>query len=594
MPQHEDKLNGVLSTAERIGVIGSPSSTTKLAMDILGSAVNKKLVGELATFSFNQEGRQNYALGQITDVSLRNIWHEDPTMRSLIRQRGQVNPISEKQDTHLGEMTISAVFQSNGVDSYEPSLLGTIPATGTNITLVTDAVLETLLEKQQDEIFYLGNVYGSKPKLPTWFKHFGSGKGGAGEAYHVGIFGKTGSGKSVLSKMVILGYARHKDMGIFILDPQGEFSKGLQEGRSTSGMADILSAELLNGIGRPYKVYSLENIALSRFSLLSQFLVEFLFFFELGIKSADYQRIVADDVEDYCRNDGNIRLSSLNTDALSKILDHLMTTIPKIYAQPQGIQRVQAVIAEAKEAIAEGKDNRVIRIWNQVVQMFTHSGARKGPKDIINEVINATGSRPLISIDLSKKPTNIQQFVWDEKIKPLIIENFLSDLVQSAELAYRDDRNLNTLVVMDEGHRLAPRGKLENEKREKIRSTLVDAVRTTRKYGLGWLFISQTLSSLDKEIIEQLRINCFGFGLSMGTEFQALRELAGGDQAALKLYQTFKDPHSAFDERTRQYSFMTIGPVSPLSFSGSPLFLSAFTETDSFIESNRLKGANNG
>lgn len=45
----------------------------------------------------------------------------------------------------------------------------------------------------------------------------------------------------------------------------------------------------------------------------------------------------------------------------------------------------------------------------------------------------------------------------------------------------------------------------------------------------------------------------------MGTEFQALRELAGGDQAALKLYQTFKDPHSAFDVNSRQYSFM-IGP----------------------------------
>ena len=89
------------------------------------------------------------------------------------------------------------------------------------------------------------------------------------------------------------------------------------------------------------------------------------------------------------------------------------------------------------------------------------------------------------------------------------------------------------------------------EKKKKIKATLVDAIRTTRKYGLGWMFISQTLSSLDKAIIDQMRISFFGFGLSMGSEFDALRELAGGDKTALKLYQSFRDPHSSFDLSSR-------------------------------------------
>jgi len=54
-------------------------------------------------------------------------------------------------------------------------------------------------------------------ELPMWFKHFGTGPAGAGEAYHIGVFGRTGSGKSVLAKMITLAYARHADMGIFIL-----------------------------------------------------------------------------------------------------------------------------------------------------------------------------------------------------------------------------------------------------------------------------------------------------------------------------------------------------------------------------------------
>src|SRR5436309_6815126 len=107
-------LDQLLSSVERIGVIGSPSMTSELSLDILGAAVTRKLVGELALFKFAQDSAPHYALGQITEVQLRNVWHEDPTMRSLIRQRGRVDAVSERQDTHLGQMVISAVFRRGG------------------------------------------------------------------------------------------------------------------------------------------------------------------------------------------------------------------------------------------------------------------------------------------------------------------------------------------------------------------------------------------------------------------------------------------------------------------------------------------------
>ncbi|RMD64136.1 ATPase, partial [Candidatus Parcubacteria bacterium] len=172
-------IDRLIDEAERIGVVGSPSSTSELALDILASAVNKKLVGEFALFRFQQDGKTHYALGQITEVKLRNVWHEDPTMRSLIRQRGRVDAVSERQDTHQGEMLVSAVFARDG-NTYRPSILGTVPATGTPICLVDDQVLETLLAPYRDQLFYLGRVYGSTPKLPLWFKHFDSGPDGAG------------------------------------------------------------------------------------------------------------------------------------------------------------------------------------------------------------------------------------------------------------------------------------------------------------------------------------------------------------------------------------------------------------------------------
>ena len=68
----------------------------------------------------------------------------------------------------------------------------------------------------------------------------------------------------------------------------------------------------------------------------------------------------------------------------------------------------------------------------------------------------------------------------------------------------------------------------DGEDAKAVRNQLIDAVRTTRKYGLGWMFISQTLSSLHQEILQQLRISFFGFGLGLGTDVVYVLDPGGG------------------------------------------------------------------
>lgn len=584
-----DKINDLVGKAERIGVIGSPSATTELALDIMAGAVTKKLVGELAFFRYSQDNNSNYALGQITEVTLRNIWHEDPTMRSLIRQRGRVDSVSERQDTHQGEMIISAVF-ANSQGTYRPSILGTVPATGTSIYLADDSILQELLSPYQSQIFYLGNVYGSKPKLPLWFKHFDSGVDGAGEAYHLGVFGKTGSGKSVLAKMILLAYARHKKMGLFILDPQGEFALDLKNTQVNNSIGHALNPNMLKGLGREYDVYDLSNFRLGTWELLGELLMEFGFFAEMGIKSTDYQSTASAYATDYLK-DSKHKLSSLSDDAFRDCVQHISNNIHRIYAGGSGIERVQGFIEEALQKINDGGFLPLKEKWDKVIRFFSNEGGKSSIDQIILRALSIpkTGSRPLVVVDLSKRPDGISAGVWDEKIKPILVDAFLGSLIRQAEQAYQDEKSLNTLVVLDEAHRFAPEARISNnERKQRIKTNLVDAVRTTRKYGLGWMFLSQTLSSLDNEIVQQLRISFFGFGLSMGAEFKKLQELVGGKGEYLKLYQQFRDPHSSFDIESREYSFMTIGPVSPLSFSGTPLFLNAFSNFDDFSISNKL------
>lgn len=575
-------IENLLSNAERIGTIGSPSSTSELSLDILGTAVGKKLVGELAFFSFIQDGKKHYALGQITEIQLRNIWLEDPTMRSLARQKGQISQVSGQQDTHLGQMTVSAVFSDEG-NRFEPSILGTVPATGTYINLATEEIINILLKRYRDEIFYLGCVYGSKPKLPLWFKHFGSGPHGAGEAYHIGIFGKTGSGKSVLAKMIMLAYARYPQMAVFIIDPQGEFAKDISGQVGLQGFSLDL-AGILRCLGKNVIVKRIKDLVLDRWDLFSEILYESQFFERLSIPKGENRRTACEILVEKLEK-ANIRLKDLNTiDAFNKCWEilHDQNVQRQIYKSDQSRARFVSMLQEAS------REEFFNDYWKPVAELFSEN--RNGAVSI-NQLIYQTfdinlNNRPVVIIDLSKEMAS--GLFWNDTIQALVIKRLLDGLTYLAEDAYKKNKFLNTLVILDEAHRLAPREKYENDKQESVRISLIDAVRTTRKYGLGWMFISQTLSSLHKEIINQLRILFFGFGLALGTEFMALKEIIGGDLNALKLYQTFRDPHSSFDPSARQYSFMTVGPVSPLSFAGSPLFFTAFNTPEEFLKANNF------
>jgi len=580
----EQQIDSYISATERLAVIGSPSSTSKLTLDILGSAIARKLVGELALLQYVQDGKPHYAIGQITEVELRNIWHEDPTMRSLIRQRGKVDPVSERQDTHQGQMIISAVFQKGGSRGYEPSILGTVPATGTAVHLVTDEILYEILSPYREQLFYLGHVYGSLPKLPLWFKHFDQGPEGAGEAYHLGIFGKTGSGKSVLAKMILLAYARYPKMALLVIDPQGEFSKDIH-GQAAGGFALPLK-DVLSKFKKPFYVMTVRQLVLDTWELFEEIIYESQFFERLTMPRGENRRLAASILVEKLQKK-KVKLKDLHTrDAFDTAWSLL---------KEQDVQKVFYRSKDSRERFAgtldsANPDEFFQNYWAPVAELFRED--RKGAATVdraLSWLLDLKSSnRPVLVIDLSKEKA--EGLFWDDKIQALVIKRLLDGINYNAERYYKNNQSLNALVIIDEAHRLAPRDlPKEEEAARQVRRVLIDAARTTRKYGLGWLFISQTLSSIHTEIIQQLRIFFFGFGLGLGQEFQALRQLVGSSGSALDLYQLFRDPHSAFDVSSRQYSFMTIGPVSPLSFAGTPLFFNAFNTVDAFFEANDIK-----
>jgi hypothetical protein len=122
------------------------------------------------------------------------------------------------------------------------------------------------------------------------------------------------------------------------------------------------------------------------------------------------------------------------------------------------------------------------------------------------------------------------------------------------------------MIVLDEAHRFISHQSADPQITA-LTDEIIDAVRTVRKLGMGYMFITQTLESLDEEIRKQMRIFAFGYGLTSWSEFSKIKDIIN-DDAAIKFYRSFIDPMS-----NKKYPFMFYGPISPLSFTGSPLFL---------------------
>jgi len=391
--------------------------------------------------------------------------------------------------------------------------------------------------------------------------------------------------------MILCAYAQYKKMAILVIDPQGEFSKDLKDQGGTGEFALPLS-DIFAHLGKPKHVLTVQKLVLDRWDLFQEILAESRFFRELQIMTADKVAAASEQLRSAMEK-ARLKLSSLHAretfDEAWRLLnsDKLRN---KIYAK-EG-----AAAERFADAVKEADPNDLYEsIWLPVTNLFKedHEGGRRTVEDALRWLLDpAKEVRPVLVVDVSREKAG--ELFWNDKIQALVIKRLLDGVNTVAERLFKEGRYANALVVIDEAHRLAPRFSPEgDETGKRVRSLLIDAARTTRKYGLGWMFISQTLSSLHSEILQQLRISFFGFGLALGTEFQALRELVGGKSRALDLYQLFRDPHSSFDIASRQYSFMTIGPVSPLSFAGTPLFLNAFNSVDEFLTRNGLSATPN-
>lgn len=128
-------------------------------------------------------------------------------------------------------------------------------------------------------------------KVPLWFKHFDRGPDGAGEAYHLGIFGKTGSGKSVLAKLILLAYARYKKVALLVIDPHGEFSRDMRKDSEGTEDFPLRVGQIVRSLGKETGILTVRNLVLDRWELFEQILFESVFFERLTVTKGENRQI---------------------------------------------------------------------------------------------------------------------------------------------------------------------------------------------------------------------------------------------------------------------------------------------------------------
>ena len=575
---------------DEIGIVGSPSTTSSVTVDILELATAAPLHGQLVYLKHPLEEKTLIALGTVTEIQTVNRWHEDPNMRGVLKMHGSLPHLSGVGDVRTAEVLIQAAYVAGSPDPAvgEPPIesagsLSMSPTTGAAVSRVSDAFLKSLLRRHASEITYLGLIYRSDVRLPLTIRHFGRvDRGGAGEAYHTGVFGMTGSGKSALASYLIAAQLRHPEMGVFVIDPQGQFT-------SEEGLPFSLQ-EWAESLGRTVQTFSItRDLRLGKNApLLAELLGLTRFFRDMLTLRGEENRESA--VAEFHRllaglSDWDNRAAD---DVLRQVLTALLNDVQaltRIYASQQARARLASMLTSI--TTEQSQFAMALDIFLPVHSLFTPRNPQGGHRTPISRVLenvfaSSTEARPLTIIDFSGAGY-AEDLLGTSAVKARVLRLVCGELNRRAERQYREGSSLNVLVVFDEAHRFASQSP-EDEEAESLAYRLVDYVRTTRKYGLGWMFITQEITSLRRGIFDQLRVRCFGYGLTSGTELTRLRETIG-DPAAVELYRSFVDPAAV---KPSEYPFMLTGPVSPLSFTGAPVFLSVYTDFDAFLSDNEF------
>jgi hypothetical protein len=565
-------------TAVPVAVIGSPNSTTTFTVDILESARNRALDHAWVTFEvterFNGKTYRKRALCQLGGIVTRNRWHEDPTIRAVIKHQGALPALSGESDLTSAQLSALGVFllDDNG-HVLRRTTLSTPPPSGTPVFPADATTLQDLVHTEPG-IFYAGQSPGDGLPVPLTLRHFGTTEaGGFGEAVMLGIFGQTRSGKSIMAAQLLAGFAANRDLGILVLDPQGEF--GRDRFAANDHRVDFSLKRLLGSLNhkREASVVSTDEVALEGAEAFTELLRRAGFFESLGFKGANKEREASERLAhllgELTDAEGKRRpIRDLRAADLGLLIKDLARYADVIYATRPGTTPGEGQRAADVLARFNLDESRLRRTWGEALHAFRTDDGRIPLSQLIQKV-------------LTERAVVVLSFAQDgaDQTPYFLLNEFLTRLRHVIHRSFQNGQTSNALVLLDEAHLFAGEHAGETSDGARTRTLLAQSIRMTGKYGVGWFFVTQTLHDFDKTILRQLQVKIFGQGFKLGADREYVETELGREGFAR--YCSLPDP-----KRTGRYTFMVTGPIVALGSLGTPLVLQGFRAVDDLIRAN--------
>ncbi|RBQ07152.1 hypothetical protein DQE82_19755 [Micromonospora sp. LHW51205] len=586
-------------SAEEVGVVGSPSTTSQVTLDVVGDAVRRPLVGSMVLLQQEMDGQTECALGTVTEITTRNQWHENTSMRGVVALHGRLLALSGRADVKGAEVNIQAVYADTGT-GYRPSgsTLSMSPTTGGSVLRVTDTILQELTVKADENLFFMGDIYRMPGvRLPLNPGDFSGGRG----AFHAGVFGPSGSGKSVFASYYIAGQLRHRDLGVLIIDPQSQFTKERGFTFSLQSLAKLQGRQVI-------KKDLATEIRLPQDKALFCELLAKTPFFRQGLVLR-YQPALEGALA--AAEEALERATSWANRTLDEVLDIILQGIRNatisgdIYKdakldssnqlKPEGkAYKLQEYIDEALNG--GPRRDRLMRYFRPTASLFSPTGPsgenRANVLALLHQAFEREPGRPRRVVILNmafSMPADADQDMIEaikklnsEGTKARVLRTVFDHLERIAADDYQKGAKLlNTLVVFDEAWRYAPRAAADPEIKS-LADQLAGYARETRKYGVGWMYVLQSPHTLHPDVWDQLKsgFRALGYGLT-GADLELVRAQVDRPES-ISLYRSFTQP----SDSNKQYPFMLVGAISPLSFTMAPLYTSIYTSYRQWVDAN--------
>lgn len=460
-----------------------------LSLDARGTAVQGAFAGmEL------QDGSK--WLVRIGGVTMSNPIHSNDQFAPIIMSRGSVPEWSGITDIERAEAEVVSIIDEEGEQT--PRRIN--PPSGTHVIELSDGMIERF-QRERKHFAAVGKVANSNNAVATVInRNFGPWEsGGYGEARHMLIVGKNGSGKSVWVLInLVTKIAAHPEMGFLIPDTQGDFSNPTKHNR---GEFKWNFVETLNEAGVHCKIIDINDVALKSKAVLKA-LLKPCFVRSYAISGEKSDTLVGRVVEgmfdsDVCADD----LTAV------RVANEVLAQIGYVYAKSSRQEKID----DAQNVIDNPGRLRILDddLRRSVRPYF--EGAND-VRDIVRGVL--TRSEKII-LRMEGQTDRHQMNVMDE---------LLSMLKREAQKIYKSNSPVpaNAIVLLDEAARWAPEGG-----DPPIKETVLQAVRETRKAGVGWWFVGQSPADISKTIMRQAHMMWFGRGLGVGVDEEHLRRALG-------------------------------------------------------------------